>query len=77
MLDFEVVAQFLHHLVVQIIPVICNYPASDVVPAYDVLFDEVCNQLTCYVDVGRCFYPLGKVVDGYQYKSGVCWMLSA
>ena len=66
MLDFEIIAQFLHYRVVQIRLVVCNNPAWNLVSTYEILLDETCDHLACHIGVGCRFYPFGEVVNGNQ-----------
>ena len=68
MFDFEIIAQFLHHLVIQIRLVVRNNPAWNPVSTYEILLDKLRNHLTCHIGVECRFHPFGEVIDSYQYE---------
>jgi len=65
MLDLEIITQLLHHPVVQIRPVVCNYPARDTVAANDLILDKLDHYLLGHISIRRGFDPLGKIVNSH------------
>jgi len=69
MLDFEVITQFFHHLVVQIRPIICNDLARDAVAANDLILDKFDHHLLGHISIRCSFDPLGEIVNSHENEA--------
>src|SRR3954466_8158449 len=66
MFNLEFFTKFLHHFVIQILPIVCYYPARNAVATDDVILDKPDDNLSCDVCIRSCFDPFGEIVYGYQ-----------
>ena len=64
MLNVEVLAQLLHHFVVEIRTIISNDSFGNPIATNDFFLDETGNHMSGDIRERRCFDPLGEIVDG-------------
>jgi len=69
MLNLEVIAQFLHHLVIQICTIICDDLVGNTIAANDIILDKSDYHLLSHVGIRWCFNPLGEIVDSHEYET--------
>ena len=66
--NLEFFTKFLHHLVVEIRPIISDNLVRGSIPAYDFSFDEAGDNLLGHILVRSCFHPLGEVINSNKNK---------
>ena len=66
MLNLELLAQGGDHSIVKVCTIISDDPFWDTVPANKILLDEAGNNILSNECEGRCFDPLGEIVNGHQ-----------
>jgi len=69
MFDLEVIAQFFHHLVVQIRPIICNNTTGDTVAANDLVLDKLDHHLLGHISIRCSFDPFGEIVNSHENEA--------
>lgn len=68
MFNFEVFAQLLHHLVIEVQTIISNDFVRNPIMVDDISFQTAGNHLFCYISKRCSFHPFGEVVYAYQNK---------
>jgi len=69
MLNFELIAQFLHHIVIQICTIISDDLARNPIETNDIILDETDHHLLGDVSIRSCFNLLGEVTNGHEYET--------
>ena len=67
-LDFELLAQLIHHAIVQIGSIVGDEHFWHSVMADNVVLHEPGDRDLSDILERTCLHPLGKVVDGHQYE---------
>lgn len=64
MLYLEAIAQFFHHFVVQIGPIISNNVAWQTISIDQIPFDESDHYIPCYTSIRCYFNPFSEIING-------------
>ena len=65
MLNLEVIAQFHHHLIIQIRTVICDDLVGNIIAAGDIILDKPDYHLLRHLGIRCCFNPFGEVINSH------------
>ena len=68
-LDLELNAQCSDHSIVEIRTIVCDDSLWDVVPTYEILFDETGHNIFGNGSERSCLNPLREIVNGHQDKA--------
>jgi len=79
-LNLELNAQFLHHIVVHICTIISDDLARDPIVTDDIILDKTDYHLLGDISIRSCFNPLGEIINSHEYETmsiGSFWFNTA